>query len=203
MIGATQHDQYSAKPSPPAPLSLYQGRGGVVNLLSCWLNADVNERLRQESIVSTARFRKTCFRKTCRRRNGIVVIVMVIVLGGLAIALLTLAGQTSIQMKSIRNTSLDTQQCNELIALGEKILAARLLANPEFSNEIIRVDLPQSFAVANQPRPQIGIVELTMIEKSDTDTDAQHVWTIHASFGASEGQLKHASRNVYPRTEKK
>ena len=139
----------------------------------------------------------------CRRRNGVAVIIMVIVLGGLVIALLTLAGQTSIQMKSIRNTSLDTQQCNELIALGEKILAARLLANPEFSNEIIRVDLPQSFAVANQPRPQIGIVELTMIEKSDTDTDAQHVWTIHASFGASEGQLKHASRNVYPRTEKK
>jgi len=128
---------------------------------------------------------------------------MVIVLGGLAIALLTLAGQTSIQMKSIRNTSLDTQQCNELIALGEKILAARLLANPEFSNEIIRVDLPQSFAVANQPRRQIGIVELMVIEKSDTYTDAQHGWTIHASFGASEVHLQHASKNVYPRTEKK
>ena len=192
MIGATQ-----------IVSSLYQGRGEEVTLLSCWLKADVNLRLCQESVVSAARFRKACLRKTCRRRNGVVVIIMVIVLGGLAIALLTLAGQTSIQMKSIRNTSLDTQQCNELIALGEKILAARLLANPEFSNEIIRVDLPQSFAVANQPRPQIGIVELTMIEKSDTDTDAQHVWTIHASFGASEGQLKHASRNVYPRTEKK
>ena len=139
----------------------------------------------------------------CCRRNGIVVIVMVIVLGGLAISLLTLAGQTSIQMKSIRNTSLDTHQCNELIALGEKILAARLRANPELFNETISLNLPQSFAVANPPRPQIGIVELTKIAKSDTDTDAHHGWTIDASFGASEGQWKHASKTVYLRTEKK
>ena len=154
-----------------------------------------NEKLGRVSFASAARFKKTC------RRSGITVIIMVIVLGGLAIALLTLAGQTSIQMKSIRNTSLETQQCNELIALGERVLAARFLANPEFSNEIIHVDLPSTLAVPNMQRPQIGIVEFAMISESNTDT--RHEWTIQASFGASKGQLKHASKTVYFRTEKK
>ena len=154
-----------------------------------------NEKLGRVSFASAARFKKTY------RRNGITVIIMVMVLGGLAIALLTLAGQTSIQMKSIRNTSLETQQCNELIALGEKVLAARLDANPEFSNEILHVDLPPTFAVPNMPRPQIGIVEFAMI--SESNTGGRHGWTIHASFGTSEGLLKHASKTVYLKTEKK
>ena len=133
------------------------------------------------------------------RRNGITLIIMVIVLGGLAIALLTLAGQTSIQMKSIRNASLDNQQCNELIALGERVLAARLLANPEFDYETIRLDLLQTTVLANASKPQIGIIELTKIAHADT----RHRWTIDASFGASDGLLKQASKNIFLNYAKK
>lgn len=127
------------------------------------------------------------------QRNGVAVIVMVLVLGGLAIALLTLAGQTCIQMKSIRNASLDNQQCSELIALGEQVLAASLLANAEFSSETIRLNLPQTSVLTNPSQPQIGIVELT----KTASADSRNRWTIDASFGTSDGLLKRASKIVY------
>ena len=163
--------------SSPSP-SLYQGRWGEVNLLY---------QGRGEEVI----LKWYC--SPCRRRNGIILIIMVLVLGGLAIALLTLAGQTSIQMKSIRNVSLDNQQCSELIALGEQVLAARLLTNSQFSSETIRLNLPQTSVLTNPSQPQIGIVELTKIANADT----RHRWTINVSFGAADGLSKQASKTVY------
>jgi len=172
------HNQCIAKPSPPGPLSLYQGRGGEVNLLYQERGGEVILKW---------------YCSPRRRRNGITLIIMVLVLGGLAIALLTLSGQTSIQMKSIRNVSLDNQQCSELIALGEKVLAARLLTNPEFTKETIPLDLPTTSLPENALRTQIGIVELT----KTASADSRYRWTIDASFGAADGLSKRASKTFY------
>ena len=134
-------------------------------------------------------------------RSGAAVIVMMIVLGGLAISLLTLAGKTSIQLKSFRYASLDIQQCNELIAYGETILMARRLEKSNFTGEIIRFDLPTSVLFADRSSSQIGIIELAKIEQSDAEIDQR--WTITAYFGTSEGQLRQASKTVTFETDTK
>ena len=83
------------------------------------------------------------------RRCGVIVIMMVLVLCGMSIALLVLAGQTCVQLKSARSRSLDQMQCNELIALGEMVLMKRRVSNPEIVDETIRIHLPYSVQAAN------------------------------------------------------
>ena len=129
-----------------------------------------------------------------QRRSGAAVIVMVLVLGGMAISLLILAGKTSIQLKSFRMASLDIQQCNELIAFGEKILKARHLENPEFTSAIIRLDLSPTVVVTDHTSSQFGIIELARIANSGNEQ--QHGWTITAYIGLNEGHMKQASRAV-------
>lgn len=128
------------------------------------------------------------------RRSGLIVIMMVLVLCGISIALLVLAGQTCIQLKSARNRSLDHMQCNELIALGERVLMERRVSDPEFSDETIRIHLPFSVQAANAQLTQVGVIKLTKIGDSDSKTVQR--WRIDASIGLNESASVMGSKTV-------
>ncbi len=130
-----------------------------------------------------------------RRRSGAAVVAMVVVLGSVAIALLILAGKTSIQLKSIQSTALETQQCNELIDFGEKLLARRLAANPEFIGETIHFDVPTTLLAANTVSPQLGIIELAIL--TETGNERKQPWSIIAYLGASDHNLRQTSKTIY------
>ncbi len=137
------------------------------------------------------------------KRDGAAVVVMVLVLGGIAISLLLLAGRTSIQMKAIQATAIETQQCNELIEFGEAILANRLAANPEFQSETIRLQIATSLTAHSDVAPWMGIIEIGTPETAEQAEKAEksvdHVttsWSINVYLGASERNLRQASKTV-------
>jgi len=119
---------------------------------------------------------------------------MVLVLCSMAIALLVLAGQACIQLKAARNASLDQKQCNELIELGERVLMTRLVSNPNFANEIIRLDLPYSVQSISSQHAQIGVIELTKIES--TELESVQRWNIDVSFGFNESASVKGSKRL-------
>jgi hypothetical protein len=85
-------------------------------------------------------------------RKGAAIITMVLVLGGLSIALMALALQTQLQMKAMRNSASQQQQYNELIEFGEIILQSRLeSAVSNLGAEPIVVSLPSSLANVSNP----------------------------------------------------
>ena len=129
------------------------------------------------------------------RHSGVVVIIMVLVLCGMSIALLVLAGQTWFQLKSARNKSLDHMQCNELIALGEKVLMERRGANPGAIDEAIQISLPYSVQAANAQLTQVGVIKLTKIGGFDSETVQR--WRIEVSVGLNEGVSVQGSKMVY------
>lgn len=129
------------------------------------------------------------------RHSGAVVIIMVLVLCGMSIALLVLAGQTWFQLKSARNKSLDHMQCNELIALGERVLMERRASNPGASDEAIQISLPYSVQAANAQLTQVGVIKLTKIGGFDSETVQR--WRIEVSVGLNEGVSVQGSKMVY------
>ena len=133
-------------------------------------------------------------RKNAHHRSGVVVIMLVLVLCSMAIALLVLAGQTCIQLKSARSASLNHMQCNELIALGEKVLMERLVANPDFTNEVIRFDLPYSVQAISSQHTQVGVIELTKIGNTESTTVQR--WSIDVTFGLKESASVKGSKRV-------
>ena len=139
--------------------------------------------------------RKTKNRKNRAQQSGAAIVVMILVVGGLAFALLNLANQTSLRLKSIRNASLETLQCNELIALGEKILMERLRANPETTGETNRVELSQSTNSSNPTAIPFGIIELVKTQDSHTETEI--AWTISVRIGTNEDAPAQASKTIF------
>ncbi len=128
------------------------------------------------------------------RRSGVIVIMMVLVLCGMSIALLVLAGQTCVQLKSARNRSRDQMQCNELIALGERVLKERRVSNPGAIHETIQIHLPFSVQAANAQLTQIGVIKLTKIGDSDSETVRR--WRIDVSVGLNESASVMGSKMV-------
>jgi hypothetical protein len=128
------------------------------------------------------------------RRSGVIVIMMVLVLCGMSIALLVLAGQTCVQLKSARNRSLDQMQCNELIALGERILMERNVSDSEVNHETIRTSLPYSVQATNSQLTQVGVIKLTKIGDSDSETVQR--WRIDVSVGLNESASVMGSKIV-------
>ena len=101
----------------------------------------------------------------CRR--GLAVIAMVLVLGGLALALLTLAGQTAIQRKKFQSAYQDNQQCNELLEYGERILKMRIIENTDYSGETIQLEIPWSATRSNVSIPIFGEIAIHRITDPD------------------------------------
>jgi hypothetical protein len=128
------------------------------------------------------------------RRSGLIVILTVLVLCCMSIALLVLAGQTCIQLKSARNRSLDQMQCNELIALGERVLAERRVLNSKPIDETIRTSLPYSVQATNALLTQVGVIKLTKI--GDSDSEPVQRWRIDVSVGLNESASVMGSKIV-------
>jgi hypothetical protein len=129
-------------------------------------------------------------------RNGSVVIMMILVLGGLSIALLMLAGKTHLQMKSIRDASFERLQCDELLALGERVLLSRLELRPELSEERIEVDLGSTNATLANTKSYVGIIDLVKVTTRENEIETDQRWTIRASAGPGNGLQSHASKTV-------
>lgn len=102
-----------------------------------------------------------------QRRRGLAVIAMVLVLGGLALALLTLAGQTAIQRKKLQSAYLDNQQCNELLEYGERILRVRILESTDYSGETIQLEIPWSAVRSNVSIPNVAEIAIHRIANRD------------------------------------
>lgn len=120
-------------------------------------------------------------------RRGLAVIVMVLVLGGLALALLTLAGQTAIQRKNFQSAYFDNQQCNELLEYGERILKMRITENAEYSGETFPLEIPWSATHSKDSIRAIG--EISIQRMSDT-------WRITVNCGLRSSARFEAEKSI-------
>jgi hypothetical protein len=130
--------------------------------------------------------------RTDKMRSGVVAIMMVLVLGGLALGLLTLAGQTSIRMKSIQRELLESNQCQELLALGEPIVKARLRADADYAGEVLQLDLPWPQTGSSAKMVYRGHIAITRLAKSDQKGE----WKISATCGWNEPTQRQATKTI-------
>lgn len=126
----------------------------------------------------------------CRR--GLAVIAMVLVLGGLALALLTLAGQTAIQRKKLQSAYLDNQQCNELLEYGERILKVRILESTDYSGETIQLEIPWSATRSNVSIPIFGEIAIHRI----ADPVNAGTWRITVNCGQRSSARFEAAKSI-------
>ena len=141
----------------------------------------------------------------CRR--GLAVIAMVLVLGGLALALLTLAGQTAIQRKKFQSAYMDNQQCNELLEYGERILRMRIIENKDYSGETIPLEIPWSASRSNGSIPNFGEIAIHRIADPDNanpgnanpgnaDPDNAATWRITVNCGQRSSARFEAAKSI-------
>jgi hypothetical protein len=124
-------------------------------------------------------------------RKGAAIITMVLVLGGLSIALMALALQTQLQMKAMRNSASQQQQYNELIEFGEIILQSRLeSAVSNLGAEPIVVSLPSSLANVSNLSAEAVEIRFTQMESSEKLDPAHWHWTIHIAAAGSRSGVK-------------
>ena len=126
----------------------------------------------------------------CRR--GLAVIAMVLVLGGLALALLTLAGQTAIQRKKFQSAYLDNQQCNELLEYGERILKMRIIESTDYSGETIQLEIPWSATRSNVSIPNVGEIAIHRIANADNAA----TWRITVNCGQRSSARFEAAKSI-------
>ena len=127
-----------------------------------------------------------------QRRRGLAVIAMVLVLGGLALALLTLAGQTAIQRKKLQSAYLDNQQCNELLEYGERILKMRILESTDYSGETIQLEIPWSAVRSNVSTPNFGEIAI----HRTADPDNASTWRITVNCGQRSSARFEAAKSI-------
>ena len=136
------------------------------------------------------------------RRRGFAVIAMVLVLGGLALALLTLAGQTAIQAKKFQSAYMDNQQCNELLEYGERILKMRILESTDYSGETIPLEIPWSATQSNVSIPNFGEIAIHRIANPDNanpdnaNTDNAATWRITVNCGQRSSARFEAAKSI-------
>ena len=117
---------------------------------------------------------------------------MVLVLGGLALALLTLAGQTAIQRKKLQSAYLDNQQCNELLEYGERILKMRILESTDYSGETIPLEIPWSATRSNVSIPNFGEIAIRRIANPDNAA----TWRITVNCGQRSSARFEAAKSI-------
>ena len=132
-----------------------------------------------------------------QRRRGLAVIAMVLVLGGLALALLTLAGQTAIQGKKFQSAYMDNQQCNELLEYGERILKMRILESTDYSGETIQLEIPWSATRSNVSIPNFGEIAIHRIaDLGNTNPDNAATWRITVHCGQRSSARFEAAKSI-------
>ena len=132
-----------------------------------------------------------------QRRRGLAVIAMVLVLGGLALALLTLAGQTAIQAKKFQSAYMDNQQCNELLEYGERILKMRILESTDYSGETIPLEIPWSATRSNVSIPNFGEIAIHRIADPDNaNPDNAATWRITVNCGQRSSARFEAAKSI-------
>ena len=127
-----------------------------------------------------------------RRSRGLAAIVMVLALGGLALALLTLASQTAIQRKQYQSAYADHQQCNELLEFGERILKFRIAENTSYSGETVQLELPWSTNPSNMSIPYVGEIAFHRI----ADQDTRDSWRITVKGGLRSSAILEAAKTI-------
>jgi len=132
-----------------------------------------------------------------QRRRGFAVIVMVLVLGGLALALLTLAGQTAIQRKKLQSAYLDNQQCNELLEVGERILKMRIIESTDYSGETIQLEIPWSATRSNVSTPIFGEIAIHRIaDRDNVNPQNAATWRITVNCGQRSSARFEAEKSI-------
>ncbi|MEI7459186.1 MAG: hypothetical protein WCK15_07270 [Pirellula sp.] len=137
-----------------------------------------------------------------QHRRGLAVIAMVLVLGGLALALLTLAGQTAIQGKKFQSAYMDNQQCNELLEYGERILKMRIIESTDYSGETIPLEIPWSATRSNGSIPNFGEIAIHRIANPDNanpvnaNLDNANTWRITVNCGQRSSARFEAAKSI-------
>jgi len=133
-------------------------------------------------------------RKLGRPHRGAAAIITIMVIGGIAIALLTLSSRTAIQMRAQSRIALDAQQSAELIALGEMTLRSRLVEDAAYRGETISVQLPWFGPDLVEMKSVLG--EIAIEPWNGKLPESGERWRIAVHFGYEGGVPYGAAKEV-------
>ncbi len=135
-------------------------------------------------------------RRRCHRRaihEGAAAIVLVVTLGILSCALLSLCSQTATQSQVAEQVAMEQKQCDALLELGEEVFLRRLRSNADYLGESFQVHLPWSIRTTDMPLPFIGSVSIEKL----ADTSSHREWRISVSCGIENGTRYESMRSIH------